>query len=69
MIKVFLVTFFLIINIQARENPFFPSEEEDLPITSNKEKQILVLTYRMAKEMGDQFVPLKALANEKVNMF
>ena len=44
MIKVFLVTFFLIINIQARENPFFPSQtDEDLTVTSNKENQILSL--------------------------
>ena len=44
MIRVFLVTFFLIINIQARENPFFPSQtDEDLTVTSNKEQQILSL--------------------------
>lgn len=37
MLKVLLATFFLVINTQARENPFFPSEgEEDLPYTSNE---------------------------------
>lgn len=41
MIKLFLVTALLIINTQARENPFFPSQgEEDLPLTSNENIKI-----------------------------
>lgn len=40
MIKLVLITFFLFINTQARENPFFPSlGEEDLPYTSNENKK------------------------------
>lgn len=39
MTRVFLITLLLFINIQARENPFFPSEgEKDIPYTSNEEK-------------------------------
>ena len=39
--RVFLVTLLLIISIQARENPFFPSQgEEDLPYTSNEEEVV-----------------------------
>lgn len=41
MIKLYLVMALLIINTQARENPFFPSQgEEDLPYTSNENKKI-----------------------------
>ncbi|MDQ7060494.1 MAG: AMIN domain-containing protein [Sulfurimonas sp.] len=41
MLRVLLVTFFLIFNLDARENPFFPSQgEEDLPFTSNETKNI-----------------------------
>ena len=41
MIRVFLIAFLLFINIQARENPFFPSEgEKDIPYTSNIDKTI-----------------------------
>ena len=37
MIKTFLTISFLIVNINARENPFFPSNgEQDLPFTSNQ---------------------------------
>ncbi|WP_415249535.1 AMIN domain-containing protein [Sulfurimonas sp.] len=37
MTKVFLSTCFLLLNLEARENPFFPSAgEKDLPYTSNK---------------------------------
>lgn len=36
-----LVIFFLVVFINARENPFFPSKgEKDIPITSNKEVKL-----------------------------
>ena len=39
--RVFLVTVLLIMSIQARENPFFPSQgEEDLPYTSNEQEAL-----------------------------
>ena len=39
MLRVFLIPLLLFINIQARENPFFPSEgEKDIPYTSNLDK-------------------------------
>lgn len=41
MIKVLVITFLLILNISARENPFFPSEgEKDLTYTSNEKVSI-----------------------------
>ncbi|WP_455757174.1 AMIN domain-containing protein [Sulfurimonas sp.] len=41
MIRVLLITLFLFISIQARENPFFPSlGEKDIPYTSNKNQEI-----------------------------
>jgi len=41
MVRIFLITFLLILSLQARENPFFPSTgEEDLPYTSNKKINI-----------------------------
>ncbi len=41
MIRLFLIIFFLFINIEARENPFFPSEgEKDIPYTSNDDKRL-----------------------------
>ncbi|MBU1657684.1 AMIN domain-containing protein [bacterium] len=41
MTKVFYVIFFFIITLNARENPFFPSEGEmDLPYTSNESKSL-----------------------------
>ena len=41
MIKLFLVTLFLFVSLQARENPFFPSEgEKDIPYTSNEDTTI-----------------------------
>jgi len=40
-IRVLLITLFLFISIDARENPFFPSEgEKDIPYTSNKNQEI-----------------------------
>jgi len=40
-IKLFLVTLFLFVSLQARENPFFPSEgEKDIPYTSNENTTI-----------------------------
>lgn len=75
MIKVFLVTFFLIINIQARENPFFPSQtDEDLTVTSNKENQILSLerasiilpsSARMIKKVTIEYENLDASVETK----
>ncbi len=39
--RIFLVTFLLIISIQARENPFFAAPgEEDLPYTSNEQESL-----------------------------
>ena len=41
MIKLFLITICLFISVQARENPFFPSEGEiDIPYTSNENRTI-----------------------------
>ena len=41
MIKTFLITLLLFLNVQARENPFFPSEgEKDIPFSSNQTKDI-----------------------------
>ena len=41
MIRIFLGIFFLLINIEARENPFFPSEgEKDISYTSNDDRTI-----------------------------
>ena len=41
MVKVLLITLFIFISIQARENPFFPSKgEKDIPYTSNENKEI-----------------------------
>jgi len=40
-IKILLITFFLIISIEARENPFFPSDgEKDIPYTTNQNKEL-----------------------------
>lgn len=40
MIRILLITLFLLINTQARENPFFPMEgEKDIPYTSNLNKK------------------------------
>ena len=40
MVRLFLAISLLVMNTQARENPFFPSEgEEDLPYTSNKNQK------------------------------
>ncbi|QOY52026.1 AMIN domain-containing protein [Candidatus Sulfurimonas baltica] len=37
MIKVFLITTFLLVTLHARENPFFPSKgEKDIPYSSNE---------------------------------
>lgn len=39
LIKVLFITFFLLLTLQARENPFFPSKgEKDIPYTSNQVK-------------------------------
>ncbi len=41
MIRLFLITFFLFISIEARENPFFPSDgEKDITYTSNEDKTL-----------------------------
>ncbi|MBL4730360.1 MAG: AMIN domain-containing protein [Sulfurimonas sp.] len=41
MVKVFLITSFLIFTLLGRENPFFPSKgEQDLPYTSNEKENI-----------------------------
>lgn len=41
MVKVLLAVSVLIITLQARENPFFPSEgEKDIPYTSNKDQTL-----------------------------
>ena len=41
MVRLFLITLLLFISIQARENPFFPSNgEKDIPFTSNDDKTI-----------------------------
>lgn len=41
MIRVLVVTLFLFISIDARENPFFPSlGEKDIPYTSNQNQEI-----------------------------
>lgn len=41
MIRAFLITSLLLISIQARENPFFPSQgEKDIPYSSNQTKEI-----------------------------
>ena len=41
MIRIFLITLLLFLNIQARENPFFPSQgEKDIPYSSNQTKDI-----------------------------
>ncbi|WP_415397240.1 AMIN domain-containing protein [Sulfurimonas sp. CS5] len=39
MIRVLFISFFLLITLEARENPFFPSKgEKDIPYTSNQVK-------------------------------
>ena len=39
MIRILFVSFFLLITLEARENPFFPSKgEKDIPYTSNQVK-------------------------------
>jgi len=36
--KIFLITLFLLLSLEARENPFLPTPgEEDIPLTSNKD--------------------------------
>jgi len=41
MIKFFILSLLLLINMDARENPFFPSiGEKDLPTTSNKDQSL-----------------------------
>ncbi len=41
MIKVFTLTVFLLLSLESRENPFFPSVgEKDIPYTSNQVKTI-----------------------------
>ncbi len=41
MIKLFLIALLLSLTLQARENPFFPSEgEKDIPLTSNQDNSI-----------------------------
>ena len=44
MIKVLFVILFLLITLNARENPFFPSKgERDIPITSNEDRNLPAL--------------------------
>lgn len=41
MIKVLFITLLLLITLDARENPFFPSDgEKDMPLTSNEDKTL-----------------------------
>ncbi len=41
MIKVLFTTLLLLITLDARENPFFPSDgEKDMPLTSNEDKTL-----------------------------
>ncbi len=41
MIRVLFFSFFLLITLNARENPFFPSKgEKDIPITSNENRTL-----------------------------
>ena len=38
MVRMFLILLFLLINLSARENPFFPAEGEmDIPVSSNSD--------------------------------
>ncbi len=76
MIKLYLAVALLIINTQARENPFFPSQgEEDLPYTSNENKQIAKLkrasiklpsTARIIKKVTVEYENLDASIESKV---
>jgi len=75
MVKLFLATVLLIVNTQARENPFFPSQgEEDLPFTSNENKQIpklqrvsisLPSTARVIKKVTIEYENLDASSESK----
>lgn len=41
LIKVLFITLLLLITLDARENPFFPSDgEKDMPLTSNEDKTL-----------------------------
>ncbi len=44
MIRILLITLFLLITLNARENPFFPTEgEKDIPLTSTKDMSLPAL--------------------------
>ncbi len=44
LIRILLITLFLLITLNARENPFFPTEgEKDIPLTSTKDMSLPAL--------------------------
>ena len=75
MVKVYLVLFLFIMNIHARENPFFPSlGEKDLPYTSNSKVSLeklkkasltLPSTARVIKKVTIEYENLDASVKTK----
>lgn len=63
MIKVLLLTFCLILQTQARDNPFFPAKgEKDLPVSTNDYKKAPKLT------KATMAVPMNARVIKKVTI-